>query len=55
MCSLKGGYGLFPKCVNLNAQKQWTGLAQGKDQPLIKEVICQKKKKCYKPGCDYPP
>ena len=27
MCSLEGGYHLFQKCVNIDAQKQWTVLA----------------------------
>lgn len=29
----------FQWCVNRDAQKQWTGLGQGKDKPLTKEVI----------------
>ena len=32
--------GHFEGVLNLNTQKQWTGLAQGKDNPLSKEVMC---------------
>lgn len=27
-------------CVNLDAQKQWTGLAKDKDKPFNKEPVC---------------
>ena len=38
MCPLEGGYGLFQSCVNLDAQKQWTGLAKDKDKPFTKKL-----------------
>ena len=44
MCSLEGGYGsegsekeeysTFPRCVNLDAQEQWSGLAYSEDKPF---------------------
>lgn len=39
--------GGFQRCVNLDAQKQWTGLADGKDKPFSKAVMFL--------GCGYPP
>lgn len=46
MCSLESDYTsegsekeAFQWCINLDAQKQWPGLGQGKDKPLTKEII----------------
>lgn len=38
MCSFEGGYAFFQRCVNLDAQKQWTGLGSGQDKPFTKKV-----------------
>ena len=32
--------GAFQRYINLDAQKQWTGLAEGKDKSFTKEDIC---------------
>ena len=38
-CSPEGGCSLFQRCISLEAQKQWTGLAKDKDKPSTKEII----------------
>ena len=38
LCLLEGGYRLFQKCVNLDAQKQCTGLGKGKDKSFTKTL-----------------
>lgn len=47
MCSLVCGYALLGgsekehfKGIALDSQKQWTRLAEGKDKPFTKEVLC---------------
>lgn len=54
MCSPEGGYTstgpgkeAFQRRVNLDVQKQWTGLAGGRGEPVREEVMYL--------GCDHPP